>query len=230
MKYCNYMYRDVTSVYSLNSRKLPGRFSHGLGTRLAKGSFCLQTSTHKWHVRSPKGTVLGLGLLFPKYYLIFFPKLLLYYSLRVDPLFHEILLTVSQKWPKQTRQKYTCYTNPTQKSIKDLILSKLLVDSMVDQVAEWVDTGHSETESVSTKLTIYISMADSVKFRWSLELFFGWLCKLLFVPRIILIPSTAYYSGNYSRTIGSGLHSVLARWEHWYTNIPSVPWLSLTGV
>ena len=43
---------------------------------------------------------LGLGLLFPKYYLIFyskFPKLLLYYSLKVDPLFHEILLTVSQK-------------------------------------------------------------------------------------------------------------------------------------
>jgi len=32
MKYCNY--RDVTSVYSLNSRKLPGRFSYGLGTRL----------------------------------------------------------------------------------------------------------------------------------------------------------------------------------------------------
>jgi len=34
---------------------------------------------------------LGLGLLFPKYYLIFhseFPKILLYYSLRVDPLFH----------------------------------------------------------------------------------------------------------------------------------------------
>jgi len=43
---------------------------------------------------------LGLGLLFPKYYLIFhseFPKLLPYYSLRVDPLFHNILLTVSQK-------------------------------------------------------------------------------------------------------------------------------------
>jgi len=32
MKYCNC--RDVTSVYSLNSRKLPGRFSYGLGTRL----------------------------------------------------------------------------------------------------------------------------------------------------------------------------------------------------
>ena len=32
MKYCNY--RDVTSVYSLNSRKLPGHFSYGLGTRL----------------------------------------------------------------------------------------------------------------------------------------------------------------------------------------------------
>jgi len=25
---------DVTSVYCLNSRKLPGRFSHGLGTKL----------------------------------------------------------------------------------------------------------------------------------------------------------------------------------------------------
>jgi len=33
MKYCNYS--DITSVYSLNSRKLPGRFSYGLGTRLA---------------------------------------------------------------------------------------------------------------------------------------------------------------------------------------------------
>jgi len=32
MKYCNY--RDITSVYSLNSRKLPGRFSYGLGMRL----------------------------------------------------------------------------------------------------------------------------------------------------------------------------------------------------
>ena len=144
------------------------------------------------------------GPIVPKYYLLFyseFPKLLLYYSLRVDSLFHEILLTVSQKWPKQTRQKYACYTNPTQKSIKDL----KLVDSMVDPVAEWVHKGHSEAESESTELTIYISMADSVKFRWSPELFFGWLCKLLFVPRIILIPSTAYYSRNYSRTIGSGL-------------------------
>jgi len=61
--------------------------------------------------------------------------------------------------------------------------------------------GHLETESESTELNIYISMADSVKFRWSPELFFGWLCKLLFIPRIILIPSTAYYSRNYSRTI-----------------------------
>ena len=75
---------------------------------------------------------------------------------------------------------------------------------MVDPVAEWVDKGHSETESESTELT-----ADSVKFRWSLELFFGWLCKLLFIPGIILIPSTAYYSRNYSRTIGSGLQCVL---------------------
>ena len=31
--YCNC--HDVTSVYSLNSWKLPGRFSYGLGTRLA---------------------------------------------------------------------------------------------------------------------------------------------------------------------------------------------------
>jgi len=46
--------------------------------------------------------VLGLSLLFPKYYLIIifhseFPKSLLHYSLGVDPLFHTILLTVSQK-------------------------------------------------------------------------------------------------------------------------------------
>ena len=34
MNYCNY--RDVTSVYSLNSWKLPGRFFYGLGTRLVK--------------------------------------------------------------------------------------------------------------------------------------------------------------------------------------------------
>ena len=79
--------------------------------------------------------LVGLGLLFPKYYLIFhseFPKLLLYYSLRVDPLFHKILLKVSQKRPKQTRQEYTCYT---QKPIKDLNLPS------VDPVAESVDTG-----------------------------------------------------------------------------------------
>ena len=31
-RYCNYL--DITSVYSLNSQKLPGRFSHGLGTRV----------------------------------------------------------------------------------------------------------------------------------------------------------------------------------------------------
>jgi len=94
--------------------------------------------------------------------------------------------------------------NSTQKSIKDLNLSKLLVDSVVNPAAEWVDTGHSETE-----LTIYISMADSVKFRWSPELFLGWLCKLLFIPGIIRIPSTAYYSRNYLRTIGSGLPETL---------------------
>ena len=155
-------------------------------------------------------SMVGLGLLFPKYYLTFyseFPKLLLYYSLRVTH-YSTKFFNSESKWPKQTRQKYTCCTNPTQKSIKDLNLSKLSVDLMVDPVAEWVDMGHSETESESTELTIYISMADSVKFRWSLELFFGWLCKLLFIPRIILIPSTAYYSGNYSRTIGSGLPAI----------------------
>ena len=32
MRYCNY--RDVTSVYSLNSQKLPGCFYYGLGMRL----------------------------------------------------------------------------------------------------------------------------------------------------------------------------------------------------
>ena len=66
-------------------------------------------------------------------------------------------------------QKYTLHKSYT----KNLNLSKLSVDSMVDPVAEWVDMGHSETES--TELTIYISMADSVKFRWSLELFLIWL-------------------------------------------------------
>jgi len=30
-----YNYRDVTSAYSLDSRKFPGRFSYGLGMRLA---------------------------------------------------------------------------------------------------------------------------------------------------------------------------------------------------
>ena len=137
---------------------------------------------------------LGLGLLFPKYYLIFsseFPKLLLYYSLRVDPLFHEILLTVSQNDKHKHARNIMLHKSNT-KSIKDLNLSKLSVDSMVDPVA---DMGHSETESESTELAIYISMADSVRFCWSLELFFGWLCKLLFIPRIILIPSTSYYSG-----------------------------------
>ena len=81
------------------------------------------------------------------------------------------------------------WTNPTQKAIKDLNL-----------VAEWVGTGHSESE-----LTIYNSIADSVRFRGSPGLFFGRLCKLLFIAGIILIPSTAYYSRNYSRTIGSSL-------------------------
>ena len=33
MKYCNYC--DVTSIYSLNSRKLSGRFSYDLGMRLS---------------------------------------------------------------------------------------------------------------------------------------------------------------------------------------------------
>jgi len=42
MKYCNY--RDVTSTYSLNSQKLPGRFSYSLGTRLHTH---MHTHTHK---------------------------------------------------------------------------------------------------------------------------------------------------------------------------------------
>jgi len=102
----------------------------------------------------------------------------LYYSRIAYQLIHGILLTMGQKWQKQKRQKYTMLHKSYTKSIKDVNLSKLSVDSMVDPwpVAEWVDTGgHSETESESTELTIYdiISMADSVKFRWSLELFFG---------------------------------------------------------
>ena len=53
-----------------------------------------------WSLTVTGQPTLGLGLLFPKYYLIFhseFLKLLPYYSLRVHPLFHKILLTVSQK-------------------------------------------------------------------------------------------------------------------------------------
>ena len=99
--------------------------------------------------------VLGLGLLFPKYYLIFHSEFPKYYSLRVDPLFHKILLTVSQKWPKQTRQKYTLHKSYTEIH-KDLNF-KLTVDRSSNKVSRH---GHSETESKSTELTIYISMAD----------------------------------------------------------------------
>ena len=96
--------------------------------------------------------------MFPKYYLIFhseYPKLLLYYSLRVDPLFHKILLTMSQndqnKYARNIR-----YTNPTQKSIKDLNF-KLTVGRSSSRVSRH---GHSETGSKLTELTIYISMVD----------------------------------------------------------------------
>ena len=51
MKYCDY--RDVTSVYSLNSRKLPGHFSYGLGTKLpglwnlkSAGNLCTMCLQH----------------------------------------------------------------------------------------------------------------------------------------------------------------------------------------
>jgi len=118
--------------------------------------------------------VLGLGLLFPKYYLIFhseFPKLLLYYSLRVDPLFHKILLTVSQKWPKQTCQKYTLHKSYT--IIHKRLKLKLTVGRSSSRVSRH---GHSETESELTQLTIYIStadysLADSVNFCLFLESF-----------------------------------------------------------
>ena len=107
------------------------------------------------------------------------------------------------------------YTNPTQKSINDLInLSKLLVGSVEDPVAEWVDMG-TQTESESTELTIYIRMADSVKFRWSPELFFGLVCKLLFIPGIILIPTTADdYSRSYSRS-SLPTTSISRCWSDW---------------
>ena len=47
--------------------------------------------------------------MFPKYYLIFdseFPKLLLYYSLRVDPLFHKMLLIVTNMTKTNTPEIY----------------------------------------------------------------------------------------------------------------------------
>ena len=71
------------------------------------------------------------------------------------------------------------------KNPKDFNLSKLSVDLMVDPVAEWVDTGHSETEteSESTELTIYISMADSVNFCLFPELFL--FPTLPIIPEII---------------------------------------------
>ena len=64
------------------------------------------------------------------------------------------------------------YTNPTQKSIKDLNF-KLTVGRSTSRVSRH---GHSETESELTELTIYISMADysladSVNFYLFLELF-----------------------------------------------------------
>ena len=65
------------------------------------------------------------------------------------------------------------YTNPTQKSIKDLSF-KLTVGRSSGRVS---GHGHSKTESELTELTIYISMADysladSVIFCLFLELFF----------------------------------------------------------
>jgi len=196
----------------------------------------------------------GMGLfIVPKIlstYVIFhseFPKLLPYYSRRVVPLFHEILLTVSQRsrnihicpisslhtlqnsflldtdklspgwgysltqctgdthfrlnvsWPQTWRFPdgggRLCWVFHFWDKNKDEFEhrrtdNKLSVDSMVDLVAEWVDTGHSETESESTELLvlpIYIttwltlwsstdfqnySLADSVNFRLFLKLFF----------------------------------------------------------
>ena len=82
MKYCNY--RDVTSVYSLNSQKLPGRFSYDLGTRLWEMCECdVCVTTVELHSQSPTqgktGTLyhlngawatLVLGLLWSPYPLV----------------------------------------------------------------------------------------------------------------------------------------------------------------
>ena len=76
-----------------------------------------------WNYAPP---LLGLSLLFPKSNLIFyseFPELLPYYSLRVDPLFHKILVCQSKKMTKYKKNKpyvpeiyMYINKNPTQKS------------------------------------------------------------------------------------------------------------------
>ena len=93
---------------------------------------------------------------------------------------------------KQRRQNI-CYTNPTQKSIKDLNF-KLTVGRSSSRVSRH---GRSETESELTELTIYISMADY---------FLADSVNFCLFPELFLFPVLPiYYSRNYSRTIGSGL-------------------------
>ena len=116
----------------------------------------VKSTTSNW---LPGAHRIGLGLLFPKYYLIFhseFPKLLPYYSLRVDPLFHKILLAVSQK---RTCISWTFAGNKKHEHIwKPQVEPSFCY--VVGLVAEWVDAGHSETEWESAELlvlAIYIS-------------------------------------------------------------------------
>ena len=84
----------------------------------------------------------------------------------------------------KTNTPKICYTNPTQKSIKDLNF-KLTVGRSSSRVSR---NRHSKTESELTELTIYISMADyyladSENFCLFLELFL--FSALPIIPEII---------------------------------------------
>jgi len=92
MKYCNY--RDVTSVYSLNSRKLPGRFSYGLGTRLYSCILCLHRIFPLLLLFSP--TSLSSPSLPPHLPL---PSLLTYSS---SPSYHPLLLSPFSPQPSRS--------------------------------------------------------------------------------------------------------------------------------
>ena len=97
--------------------------------------------------------------MFPKYYLTFHSEFPLYYSLRVDPLFHKILLTVSQMTKTNEPERYMSYT----KILKRLKL-QLTVSRLDGRPSSRVSRHVALRYRVRVNRANHLHLHDSVKF------------------------------------------------------------------